>query len=122
MSRSKTISPGEEFVASAYLCWSLLREGLDHELPRRLASPPLTSQAVLVLSFLSRLQPQPIGEIARFLGVSDAAASKLIEKMVRVRWLRRAQSVPDRRVWKVCLTAASARLLRTYERALEAGM
>lgn len=119
MPRPTANPAGREFVGSAFLCWASLHQVLERELPIRVVGPPLTSQTLRVLKFLSRLQPQAIGEIARFLGVSRSAASKIVDNMVRGRWLRRAQSIPDRRVWKVCLTSASARLLHEYDRAAD---
>ncbi len=118
MQRRTANSPGLDLVDSTYLCWSSLREVLERELLSRIAGPAVTSQTLRILKFLARVEPQTIGAIAHFLGVSEAAASKTVDKMVHANWLRRAQSIPDRRVWTVCLTRASLALLRRYDQAL----
>jgi DNA-binding MarR family transcriptional regulator len=56
-----------------------------------------------------------IGDAAIFLGISNAAASKAVDKLVRRRLLRRTEIQEDRRSIQLSLTEASRRLLESYE-------
>ena len=58
-----------------------------------------------------------LGDVASFLRVSNAAASKTVDRMVRRGLLRRTQDANDRRVMHLHLTQVARRLLRTYENA-----
>jgi len=68
-----------------------------------------------LLQLLSLAKTQTIGELAAFLGVSSAAASKMVDKLVQRGWLLRAVGAADRRAAHVSLTARSQRLLATYD-------
>ncbi len=58
------------------------------------------------------LHPEPsVGMIAEGLGVSDAAAAKLIDRLVKKSLLTREEDPHDRRVLKIKLTAAGQKLL-----------
>ncbi|MBI4876022.1 MAG: winged helix DNA-binding protein [Acidobacteria bacterium] len=58
-----------------------------------------------------------IGDAAAFLGISNAAASKAVDKLVRRRLLRRAEIQEDRRSSQLSLTETSRKLLEAYEAA-----
>jgi DNA-binding MarR family transcriptional regulator len=58
-----------------------------------------------------------IGDAARFLKISNAAASKAVDKLVRRRLLRRSEKEADRRVSQLSLTETGRKLLETYETA-----
>lgn len=58
-----------------------------------------------------------IGDVAAFLSVSNAAASRAVDKLVRRRLLRRAEIQEDRRSSQLSLTEASRKLLAAYEEA-----
>jgi DNA-binding MarR family transcriptional regulator len=53
--------------------------------------------------------------VATFLGVSDAAGSKTIDKLVNRKLLQRVESRSDRRVRELSLTPTALRLLSEYE-------
>ncbi len=55
-----------------------------------------------------------IGDAAAFLGVSAAAASKAVDKLVRRRLLRRVETQQDRRTSHLYLTETSRKLMDTY--------
>jgi len=55
--------------------------------------------------------------VALFLGISPAAASKAVDKLVRRKLLRRTEAQPDRRAIQLSLTESSRRLLAAYETA-----
>src|SRR5512142_242543 len=71
------------------------------------------------MKLVAMTDAQRIGDVALFLGVSNAAASKAVDKLVRRKLLRRAEGEKDRRVIHLALTSASRRLLQAYEGAKE---
>jgi DNA-binding MarR family transcriptional regulator len=54
-------------------------------------------------------------DVAAFLQISKAAASKTVDKLVRRELLRRSQSETDRRSIKLSLTESSRHLLALYD-------
>jgi len=60
-------------------------------------------------------EARTISDVALFLGISNAAASKAVDKLVRRKLLRRAEGQPDRREICLSLTESSRRLLAAYE-------
>ncbi len=54
--------------------------------------------------------PVPISEIARRIGLSQAAAGRTVEQLVRLGIVARQESPEDRRVKLVCLTPAGMEL------------
>jgi hypothetical protein len=58
-----------------------------------------------------------VGDVAAFLGVSDAAASKAVDRLARLKYLRRTESRQDRRSSDLSLAAAGRKLLTRYETA-----
>ena len=56
-----------------------------------------------------------INDVALFLGVSDAAASKVVDRLVRRKLLPRTEGHPDRREIHLSLTESSRCLLAAYD-------
>ncbi|MGC2112553.1 MAG: MarR family transcriptional regulator [Candidatus Korobacteraceae bacterium] len=81
-----------------------------------MAGPRLSFSQLKLLQLLSVAQTQTIGELAAFLGVSSAATSKMVEKLVQQGFLSRAVGQSDRRAAHVSLTPHSRRLLAEYEK------
>ena len=105
-----------EFVGSAHLFSSALTEVLQAGLLRRVAGSQLSFSHLKLLQLLSVAKTQTISELAAFLGVSNAAASKMVDKLVQRGFLSRAVRRNDRRSAYVSLTSRSQRLLAEYER------
>ena len=105
-----------EFVGSAHLFSSALTEVLQAGLLRQVAGTQLSFSHLKLLQLLSVARTQTIGELAAFLGVSHAAASKMVDKLVQRGFLTRAVRSNDRRSAHVSLTSRSQRLLAEYEK------
>ncbi len=60
-----------------------------------------------------------IGHVASFLGVSNAAASKAVDKLVRLMLIRRREGESDRRAMQLSLTGPGRRLLDLYNAAVQ---
>ncbi len=77
----------------------------------QLTNEDLTQVQLSCIRF-AHLHPEPsVGMIADGLGVSDAAAAKLIDRLVKKRLLTREEDPEDRRVLKIKLTEAGQKLL-----------
>jgi len=107
--------PVRDFVGSAHLFSSALTDVLQAGLLREVAASQLSFSQLKLLQLLRVANTQTIGELAAFLGVSHAAASKMVDKLVQARWLSRATGAADRRAAHVSLTARSERLLAAYD-------
>jgi DNA-binding MarR family transcriptional regulator len=76
----------------------------------------LTEVQLLCIRFV-HLHPEPsVGAIASGLNISNAAAAKLIDRLVKKRLLIREEDSRDRRVLKIKLTPAGAGLLTQITR------
>lgn len=104
-----------DFVGSAHLFSSALTDVLQAGLLRQVAGTQLSFAQLKLLQLLSVAKTQTIGELAAFLGVSSAAASKMVDKLVQAGWLARAIGAADRRAAHVSLTPRSRRLLADYD-------
>jgi DNA-binding MarR family transcriptional regulator len=105
-----------EFLSAARVfAWSV-REVLERSVLRHVAEDKLTfSQLKLLYLVAHTNEHTTIGDAASFLGISNAAASKAVEKLVRRRLLRRSEILGDRRSSQLSLTEVSRRLLEAYE-------
>jgi DNA-binding MarR family transcriptional regulator len=75
----------------------------------------LTFSQLKLLKLVARTESYKISEVASFLGVSNAAASKAVDRLVRRNLLRRRESEDDRRAVELSLTERGQRLLEEYD-------
>ncbi len=75
----------------------------------------LTFSQLKLLKLVDRTDSYNISQVAAFLGVSNAAASKAVDRLVRRDLLRRSESEGDRRAVELSLTTDGRRLLEEYE-------
>jgi DNA-binding MarR family transcriptional regulator len=106
-----------EFLSSARVfAWSV-REVIEKKILRDVAGDKLSFTQLKVLYLVAHTDDHIISDAADFLGVSNAAASKSVDKLVRRRLLRRVEVQEDRRSSQLFLTEAGRRLLEAYESA-----
>ncbi len=109
----------DDFLGSAHVFASAVDEVVEARLLREVAGDQVTVSQLKLLKLVAMTDAQTIGDVALFLGVSNAAASKAVDKLVRRKLLRRAEGEKDRRVIHLSLTPASRRVLGAYEQAKE---
>ena len=103
-----------EFLSSARVfAWSV-REVIERSVLREVAGSNFTFSQLKLLYLVAHTDTLNISDAAAFLGVSAAAASKAVDKLVRRRLLRRAETQEDRRTSRLSLTETSRRLMDTY--------
>lgn len=115
MPKAGKLNPIHEFVGSAHLFSSALTEVLQAGLLRQVSGSSVSFSQLKLLQLLSVVKTQTIGELAAFLGVSNPAASKMVDKLVQRGFLSRATGERDRRAAHVSLTQSSRRLLAQYD-------
>ncbi|HEY0592183.1 MAG TPA: MarR family transcriptional regulator [Thermoanaerobaculia bacterium] len=104
-----------DFLGSATVFSSTVREVVERKLLEEITRTDLTLSQFRLLKLVAMTDAQTIGDVARFLGVSNAAASKAVDKLVRRKLLRRSEAEADRREIRLALTEASRKLLETYD-------
>jgi DNA-binding MarR family transcriptional regulator len=106
-----------ELLGSVQVFSSAMREVLEEKLLRETARGRLTFSRLKLLKLVAFTDSHTIGDVAAFLGVSNTAASKAVDKLVRRRLLRRTEAHADRRASELSLTGEGRRLLSAYEAA-----
>lgn len=106
---------------AAHLFASAVCDVLETRLLAEAAASPLAPRHLHVLTLVSFEGEHPVGQVAEFLGVSVAAASKSVNALVRLGLLSRSTRASDRRVASLAITERGRRALagcHARERAL----
>jgi len=115
MAGGSTVGLINDFLGSVRILSSTLAEWMEEEL-RELTDDRVTPAQLKVLKLVARTNARRIGDVAQFLGVSNAAASKAVERLVQRGLLRRDESPEDRRAVQLSLTPEGETLLARFER------
>lgn len=107
----------QEFLGSAHIFSSTVSDFVEERVLREVAGDRLTFAQFKLLRLVAMTDAHSIGDVASFLGVSNAAASKAVDKLVRRRLLRRTEGKADRRAIQLSLTDQSRRVVEAYEEA-----
>jgi DNA-binding MarR family transcriptional regulator len=104
----------EELMRSAFeLAWAV-----SYEAEKGIrGQKQLTFSRLMVLRLLAKTGSRHVSDVAAFLGVSEADASAIVDKLVSRHLLQRVESRSDRRVRELSLTPAACQLLAEYEAA-----
>lgn len=103
-----------DFMGSVQILATTLDEWMEEELKETTKSRVTASQ-LRVLKLVARTNARRIGDVADFLAVSNAAASKAVDRLVRRGLLRRNESPADRRAVELSLTTEGRTVLAQYE-------
>ena len=79
------------------------------------AGKSVTFTQLKVLKLIDIVGPQQVSDVAAFLGVSDAAASKTVDNLVRQKCLRRDVGETDRRRSLLSLAARGRKVVAQYD-------
>jgi DNA-binding MarR family transcriptional regulator len=112
--RAATLDAINDLLASATIFTSASFELLAGELGG-LAGDRVTFAQLKLLRLVGRQHHLTVGDVAAFLGVSSAAASKAVDRMVRGGFLQRAESKDDRRALEVSVTEEGRALLDDFD-------
>jgi DNA-binding MarR family transcriptional regulator len=103
-----------DFLASMHIFSSAIGELMATHLEDELGGE-LTIPQLKLLKLIARTETESISEIAAFLGVSNAAASKAVDRLARRGLVERVESKDDRRATRLSLTVKGTFLLKRYE-------
>jgi len=112
-----TTEISHDFLSSAHIFSTAMRDVFEEAVLEEVAGDSLSVSQFKLLYLVAHTEHHTIGDAAAFLGVSNAAASKAVDKLVRRRLLRRAEIEGDRRSSQLSLTEESRRLIKAYETA-----
>ena len=110
--RTKIIN---DFLASMHIFSSAVDELMMEHLREELGGEVTISQLRL-LKLVASTNVESISEVAVFCRVTNAAASKAVDRLVRRGYLLRVESKTDRRVNELSLTPEAQDLLARYEK------
>jgi DNA-binding MarR family transcriptional regulator len=108
-----------EFLGSSQIFVSALQNIIDKDILSQVLKNKITVTQLKLLKLVDSGDQHTISEVAAFLGVSNAAASKTVDRLVRQLLLRRSEGESDRRTMLLTLTERSRRLLAAYDEARE---
>jgi len=106
-----------DLLGSAHLFVSAVSGVMEEKLLSETAGKSLTLSQLKVLKLLAVTDARTVSDVAAFLGVSNAAASKSVDRLVRGKYMRRKETPGDRRSSELTLTAPGEKLLSQYEAA-----
>ena len=107
------------FLGSTQVFATSVNNVIEERLLRDVGPPQLTFSQFKLLKLVALTDAQTIGDVAAFLSVSNAAASKAVDKLVRQGLLIRKEAPKDRRAIQLSLTPSSRRVLAAYDTAKE---
>jgi DNA-binding MarR family transcriptional regulator len=106
-----------DFLGSAQIFAMAMGQVIEEELWREAADSQLTVSQLKLLKLINLPGGHTISDVAAFMGVSKAAASKAADKLARRMLLRRAEGEEDRRTIYLSITSGGTRLLDAYNTA-----
>lgn len=115
MAERKLAHIAHDFLGSAHVFASAVEGTVEKHLIEEVAGKHLTLSQFRLLMLVALTDARTINDVGLFMGVSNAAASKAVDKLVRRKLLRRTEGRPDRREICLSLTESSKRLLTAYE-------
>lgn len=105
----------QDILGSAHIFSSAVDDLMQERL-HAIIGEQLTFSQLKLLKLIARSDSSNVTRVAAFLGVSSAAASKAVDRLVRRDLLRRTEAEGDRRSVAIALTSDGERLLSEYEK------
>ncbi len=103
-----------DFLGSASMFAHAVSQVIERKYWREATGDQLAVAHLKILMFVSRPGLHTIGDVAVFLGVSNAAASKAVDGLVRRALLQRTEGDRDRRTIYLTLTDVGRRIVARY--------
>jgi DNA-binding MarR family transcriptional regulator len=110
-----------DFLGNAHIFSSVIRELMKRYL-REAGNGEITYSQLRLLKLVALARAETVRDVAALLGISSAAASKTVDKLVRRGVLRRDAEPGDRRVTRLSLTETGEELLESYDDAWAGAM
>lgn len=104
-----------DFLGSAHVFASALTDVMERHVVSEVSRGELTFEQMKVVQLIGKTDRHNVSDVAAFMRVSNAAASKTVDKLVRAKLLRRGEGATDRRATHLHLTPAGSRMLANYD-------
>src|ERR1019366_7403820 len=117
MTGNRSLREIDDFLGSAHVFASAVADIIEQRLLEMTADGQVTASQMKLLKLVAMTDSYTLGDVASFLRISNGAASKAVDRLVRRDLLRRTDDPNDRRVMHLRLTQAGRRLLTAYESA-----
>lgn len=106
-----------DLLGSAHLFVAAISGVMEQQLLSEIGGSRLTLAQLKILKLVDLTQSSNVGDVAAFMGVSAAAASMAVDRLVRGKYLRRTEARLDRRSSHISLAEAGRSALNRYEAA-----
>lgn len=110
-----------DFLGNAHIFSSVIRELMKRYL-HETGNGEITYSQLRLLKLVGLARAETVRDVAALLGISSAAASKTVDRLVRHGVLRRDEEPGDRRVTRLSLTDSGEELLESYDDAWTGAM
>jgi DNA-binding MarR family transcriptional regulator len=107
-----------DFLGSAEIFTSAVNDLMAKQL-REVTGTDVTFSQLKLLKMVAATGGYSVSNLAQFMGVSTAAASRAVDRLVKRGLLNRAEAADDRRAVQLSLTQEGAELLEKYDQAAE---
>ena len=115
MRETQTGELAEDFLGSANIFANAIGQVIERQFWLDATENQLGLTHLKVLKLVARASPQTVTNVAAFLGVSNAAASKAVDGLVRRMLLRRVEGEKDRRTMYLTLTGLGQKMIAQYD-------
>src|ERR1017187_6616638 len=92
MTRHRSLSEIDDFLGSAHVFASAVADIIEQRLLEKAVEGQVTASQMKLLKLVAMTNSYTLGDVASFLRVSNAAASKAVDRLVRRGPLRRPQN------------------------------
>jgi MarR family transcriptional regulator for hemolysin len=114
--RSERAEILNDFLASTQIFSTAMTELMDEQI-RAVLGKQFTLSQLKLLKMVARTNTGTISEVAAFMGVSNAAASKAVDRLVRRGLIQRKEKEEDRRAISLSLSESGHHVLEMYDEA-----
>ena len=108
------VSPATQLVGAARMLSLAIEESVETQLHAELAGDRLSRSQWKLLEIFATTPVANVTEVAAYLGVSTAAASKAVDRLARQNLLQRSVDMQDRRHVRLALSAEGASLASAF--------
>ncbi len=121
MEQTSPINLIDDFLGRIQIFSSAVNDLFEEQL-REVTGSGLTFTQLKLLNLIAHTEGHTVSDVAAFLGVSNAAASKGVDRLVRRGLLKREEAASDRRAVELSLSNEGRVLLEKYEAVTQKAM
>lgn len=104
----------EDFINSIHLLTHLARHNMEERFVDKIANGEISFVQMNLMRVLGENPGRTVGEVAAYMNVSYPAATKTIDKLVRLGFVKRKEDNRDRRIAHLQLTHQGQKVVEKY--------